>query len=841
MSVPSPASRSLSPDASPNQRAGKKRKVLSCYPCRNRKMKCDRVFPVCGRCGKTGRGNTCTYDPRLMESFMDEGPGHSTDDGPAMEPRSHNSPNTPGLAVTQNAKPPADSITWKFRMQERRIEKLEKKLSELDGNRDGSYPTPLSAALDDIAGTKISESSQSEVKIFRGKGFKTQFYGSTSSLGLFSQLRELRLFTEQVMATNSSMSRIKSDFKAFRTRRKAANAETPSSQYTHAEILALIPDKSAVDELVSLYFQHFETTYRILHIPSFWKGYRSFWKDPSKSPPGVVVTILLVMAAARCLSSEKETSFIGDSSSGRHTAMKWIEAAEAWLHRHSQKHLTLEYFQVQCLALLAKQVNCIKVKQEWVQAGELVRLAMASGMHRDPSLLAAGKTSEFEKEMRRRIWATMVEMELQASIEKGLPSSISGLDFDCPAPANTDDESFSPESPSPPTSEPIEHYTPTSYLHACRHTLALRTHLTTILNSPTGHLEYTDILHYDTKLTTALSCLPPWNHPANPTSSILPRTLLALQLLQLLLILHHPFTKLAPSNSRYAYSVTAGLSAASTILSLHTALVASGLHSLNMLRNDVFRAAICVSCAVYAAIVPRDVEEKGMGVHGPSNPLKYTEARGEHELAPPSAQAQLPPHSQLQSYPPSQNQNPSAFVTDDFFTRTLCNTALPLLDTALEIFEHKMMRLGTGYMEYWLMCAAQGVLPSLPSNPLLSTAAQQADLKSRGQRAVEKITRLCYKVLALQGGVSGGEFGEVMRLDGGAAQGGGVGLVGGGGGANVVMQEQGTGEGEEEDRSAGSDGMDMEGEMHGFGDGLDDLGMGSWTWMDFWAFDVGEM
>lgn len=177
MSTKSAESRDNSPDGpdgSPEKRASKKRKVLSCYACRSRKMKCDRVFPVCGRCQKTGRADQCTYDPRLIEETPPGGEKH-TDDAPSL-----------GLPDrTANVNPPADTLHWRLRVQERRVQTLERKLALLDGTKQKTSETSRSQ-FDDIS---PEEPEIDESIMFRGKSFKTQFTGSTSHLSAAGQVR----------------------------------------------------------------------------------------------------------------------------------------------------------------------------------------------------------------------------------------------------------------------------------------------------------------------------------------------------------------------------------------------------------------------------------------------------------------------------------------------------------------------------------------------------------------------------------------------------------------------------------------------------------------------------
>ena len=52
--------------------------------------------------------------------------------------------------------------------------------------------------------------------------------------------------------------------------------------------------------LKAFYFRNFESTYRILHIPSFNNEYERYWVDPSAVDDGWVFTLLLILAIGSC-------------------------------------------------------------------------------------------------------------------------------------------------------------------------------------------------------------------------------------------------------------------------------------------------------------------------------------------------------------------------------------------------------------------------------------------------------------------------------------------------------------------------------------------------------------
>jgi hypothetical protein len=71
-----------------------------------------------------------------------------------------------------------DALRWKSRAQETRIEELERKLAAAEKNNNPSL----------FMNVKTVEPEVKEEMMFRGKGFKTQFHGSTSVMSTISQV-----------------------------------------------------------------------------------------------------------------------------------------------------------------------------------------------------------------------------------------------------------------------------------------------------------------------------------------------------------------------------------------------------------------------------------------------------------------------------------------------------------------------------------------------------------------------------------------------------------------------------------------------------------------------------
>ena len=820
-------------DGSPgSRRTSKKRKVLSCYACRNRKMKCDRVYPVCGRCQKTGRADQCTYDPRLLEDLTGEnGIRMAIHTAPSAQQGTENQE----YAVGDTS---LEALRWKARAQDRRIEELERKLVVKDDSSKPSHFLDVTPA----------ETVHKEEIMFRGKGFKTQFHGSTSVMSTIAQVysnllasiahssrslvsrassfharsfidrsfyhaREIRSVHHLAIKSEAMLTNPRTDFKTFRDRRKIAMKGLENSiRGTDEDILAALPERNYANQQVALYFATWETTYRIIHEPSFWKEYSTFWDQPIKSPSnaGFIVIILLIVAIAKCI-APKEDVFVGDTTADRSAASDVIKLCDAWMGRQPRKRLTLQFFQIQCLALFAKRVNCVQLKQDWVVSGDLVRLAIASGMHRDPGLLSTGKISGLEKEMKKRLWVTIMELELQSSIETGLPSSLTALHWDTPGPANLPDDTFSTDTRELPASRPLEHFTPASYLCISRQSIPFRLHLMQLINDPTEKLSYEEVLRYDAQIHELLSRLPKWGDARAAT----PSALLKLQLHQFLLLLHKPFANLAPKNARYIYSLTTSINTADSMVTSHDELVSRGTLALHHLRNDIVRIGLTLSQIVY----------HNCTLVAPIKPSVPPAQFAETHFADPDAH--IADHPLASKFNPGVEVSLALLPQNSFLARTLCTTAIDILENVAQLYERKVLRLGTGYMEHWLMCAAIGMLP-LPSSskpPATSIAhitCATDDIQARSRKTLDRFQHMAFRVLALQQDPQGSlaeslrdTMARVTPEDGRT-----IGSVGGGLYVGVGVK----------------DGVSAGG-FENLGDGQVDLE--GWNFPDFWAFDFG--
>lgn len=390
--------------------------------------------------------------------------------------------------------------------------------------------------------------------------------------------------------TNSNLQRVQNECNLADARLKESLTKAP---VPGINLFDLVPNRSIADRLVNLYFDTFELTYRILHRPTFWRDYEFFWRSPEQAPPGFVPVLLLVMATVRCMSPKEPLSFNHEGSTVRSEAIQWIRACDLWLTQQSQKHRFLAMYQVMCLRFLAASASSLKVKEAYTGAENLLNYFKAAGMHRDPHLLD-DRCSPYEAEMRRRLWATVMELELQASIDRGMPSSLAGLTFDCPPPLNINDENFVEQSLKVPVAKPSGEYTKTSFLDISSKSLSLRISLCSLINDPSSSLTFDDVLRYEQQINEILDSTPEWRGVDTTQAS----TLLDLQLRQFLLLIHTPFAR-RKGSSHYRYSRMVCFETAKHILDQHSKLISSDNFTISLVREDVYRAALSICHNVF--------------------------------------------------------------------------------------------------------------------------------------------------------------------------------------------------------------------------------------------------
>lgn len=366
----------------------------------------------------------------------------------------------------------------------------------------------------------------------------------------------------------------------------------PPSQHGVA-LESLLPPKEDMDALVSFYLDHVEQLHRVVHIPTFRREYANFWTPQRPRYPAMTALILAILSISTYAFVDSADA---TSIPMRYRAMpaQWISACEEWLKCQSPKHRKLVHYQISCLIYIAKRVNMIGKKRWWKDTHSLIQDAILDGLHCDPS---SNGDTPYMKEMKRRIWNVIRELDLQNAFESGLPTLLHNIDSDVAPPANLDDEDFSETSEELPTSKPLSEYTSTSYQTHSSRSWSLRLEISQRLFSTrfSKALSYDDVLRYTHEISQEIEAIPSWDtenatEKSGPKLLLLARAYLLFQLKECILALHRPY--LQTKEGRFWLSETVCYHTSRDILLLNSELAQQGLQSLTMLRGDLLLASL---------------------------------------------------------------------------------------------------------------------------------------------------------------------------------------------------------------------------------------------------------
>jgi hypothetical protein len=306
----------------------------------------------------------------------------------------------------------------------------------------------------------------------------------------FVVFRDIIEILEPQMKSSTSM--LPGIHRAKRLARVIKDSRSPSWPKLPTDDLPL---KSICDRLVEQYLNTIETLYRVVHVPTFQREYGAYWIDQSKPTTAFIMQLKLVLAIGAI--------FHDEHCSMRPEIISWIYEAQTW---HSnpcfKSKLGIEYLQVSILLLLAREFADVGSELVWISAGTLLREAVYIGLHKDPSRLP--RMGAFESEMRRRIWNTILELNVQFSLISGGPCLISLEDFNTQPPGNYNDDDLVKYNNQTvnyniPASEE-EVYTDTSFVIALRRALPARLAVIKFLNDIATSGTYEETLRIDTAI-----------------------------------------------------------------------------------------------------------------------------------------------------------------------------------------------------------------------------------------------------------------------------------------------------------------------------------------------------
>ncbi|KAL4956445.1 hypothetical protein BDW69DRAFT_181561 [Aspergillus filifer] len=475
---------------------GKKRRrpKVSCVSCRRRKIRCNREKP-CNNCVRF-RTTACDYEdaepprPRSRHYPTPESQGSHSGAGTFSQPVSFLTATSSDIFNITGDRSALDN---EARRLKRRIQQLEVQL--VDANL-----RPVQESYEDVkiltTDSRVSgplhlhyrkDEFDNEL-IANGLTMKGRTFGQSHwAVSIAEELRDFfKTFEPYVRQWPADSWLGLEKCKCLARRIKARRAVPWPSP-----LISQLPSRIICDALVDQYLRNTESLTRILHIPTFCREYEEFWVSGADKNFNFVTQLKLVLAIGAVT--------YDDHFSMRSAAIQWVHEAQIWISGPKHKgRLNIQAMQTNLLLLLAQERVGVDGDPTWVSTGALLRKAMYMGLHRDPTHLP--KRTVFVAEMHRRLWNTIVEINLQSSLTYGGPPLLSFNDFDTAPPSNFDDEQLEADEPIP---KPEGDMTQMSFAIAFRRTLHQRLAVVGHLNNLASAAFYKETLQLDAALRAA--------------------------------------------------------------------------------------------------------------------------------------------------------------------------------------------------------------------------------------------------------------------------------------------------------------------------------------------------
>lgn len=215
------------------------------------------------------------------------------------------------------------------------------------------------------------------------------------------------------------------------------------------------------------------------------------------------------------------------------------------------------------------------ITKTWLTAGDIVRLAMRMGYHRDPSQYS--DLSPFEGEMRRRVWNFIYQTDLLFSFQLGLPPAVRNREYDTGTAHNLYEEQLHISMTARPA--PLAPTEPTyiSYMVAQNPVFGVFGDIVETLNTLLPQ-PYSKILELDGRLSAAFAATPQYlkrvlpDSLTDPPRLVLQRIELELFYHKVKCVLHRRFLTAHFKDSAFETSRQACVSSALRLLTCQIAL-----------------------------------------------------------------------------------------------------------------------------------------------------------------------------------------------------------------------------------------------------------------------------
>lgn len=384
------------------------RKQLSCLPCRERKVKCDKGRP-CAPCARSKAGHICLHPDRAGSNTLSSThvQDHTVTNTPGRSSRGNSQAVLGGESIEAFSQSPVvhghspASAPGAPEGNDLAFQPLPSWLPMTSGDHDSpAFPgrssirwlMPKVSQLPSILRHRLSSADHNQFDSIMQCVHKAGFEMS-----------------ENVFVTYSEQ---KHRLNQYRALELADPLDSPD------QITKELPTREIADQFFTQYLETFGTVLPVFTQDTLDAYYRGFWRLPTASPLVQVIILLLVISLGNCTIS---------TSGGRFSKAKvlhWWRLALAWEHSFVEVNKpTLLAIQVHCLIALVRQTYSFSESSGGIVNGVLTRSAVAIGLHLDPEQTGNSPHHAALHDHLRQLWFTILEIDLQCSLDDGtLPS-----------------------------------------------------------------------------------------------------------------------------------------------------------------------------------------------------------------------------------------------------------------------------------------------------------------------------------------------------------------------------------------------------------------------------------
>ena len=442
---------------------GRHPKVLSCASCRQRKIKCDKVQPVCTQCSRAS--TECVFPSRkptrrvprprqseLLERIsrlenivgqanpeklqeLDELTGPLTGSTSASASARGKQKGKPSPASASNPPPPAAAAA-------------------APATAPGPIRAPRTSSNTPNAGREErvtpSDSSKTSSQQPNVRYLSDEFWGNLCDEveGIKQALEETSSDDQDDEDGEDQAGVSPEAYMGFAGAESLATSSSftfgnPNSYGHHPQH----PAPEMILRLWGLFVRNVDPLIKLIHRPTLNQEIQNFVASSAQFQLPASTNALffaIYYAAVLCLTDEDCLYRLGEhrSALSDQLRMKTEQALAAADYLNSSNLVTLQA----CTLYVAMLRSHSRTQASWVLTGSVVRLGQAMNLHRDGD---GNQFSAFEGEMRRRLWYFIAVLDVRGAEDRGSETILTSESYNTIRPTPIDDDNFGPDSAKP--------------------------------------------------------------------------------------------------------------------------------------------------------------------------------------------------------------------------------------------------------------------------------------------------------------------------------------------------------------------------------------------------------